>query len=403
MKMNIIRGLFSPTRRVLASPITLNTLLPKKKWEADVGRVTLVDSNNNEVVVLGNFLGSGSYGNVYGGIVTARNNDGTNTVIPVAVKIGRASPEIFAHSELPETGAYIHLSMDPKCSPLVTCVYAVFVTKMDPDPVDDKWRYGIIMERMDGDLFRLAKRIRDKEAPDVNSKYKWLMHIAFYMIYALNYLHTNGWAHNDVKPENFLYRWPAGEALPKIKLADLGFACSNTITETAQTALLNYVIDQYMYATGFAPHAFLRSGVNTTCRYSTTPFYQAPHWDPFSKSPDPTPDISDNLRNDRHEFAMAIKVLFLHMGFDYADVVRHETGQEAIIAWSALAPNDPEEYLDRRSEIRVSDLPYKFLAPPMFGLGHEFADTLALLSSNLMSTEAGMQSIADIYSRAKRI
>jgi serine/threonine protein kinase len=186
-----VKNVFSgDSRRALYAPLDVNRLLPKQEWklDEDANNVRLYNDLGKEVMTIGKLLGKGSFGSVFRALVSTKKKDGSDSVMPIAVKI---SKEAFAipPALVAETLAYRHLSMDEECSPLVTCLYVVFVTKVDP--YSPLWNFGIAMELMDGHLIDLARRIKKTLLPE-NSRYSFLIYITLYMIYDLYYMHYNG-------------------------------------------------------------------------------------------------------------------------------------------------------------------------------------------------------------------
>jgi calcium-dependent protein kinase len=83
------------------------------------------------------------------------------------------------------------------------------------DVYESQTRVDLVMECMTGgELFeRIAKKRRFSE--------KDAAHASWQMLLAVNYLHSKGIVHRDLKLENFLYETPAGDHL---KLIDFGFS-----------------------------------------------------------------------------------------------------------------------------------------------------------------------------------
>lgn len=85
------------------------------------------------------------------------------------------------------------------------------------DFFDEEDTYYLIMELMNGgDVFdRIIKKTRYTEEDARN--------LALFLLAAVNYLHSNGICHRDLKPQNLLLKCKDDDA--EIKIADFGFAC----------------------------------------------------------------------------------------------------------------------------------------------------------------------------------
>lgn len=82
------------------------------------------------------------------------------------------------------------------------------------DLLRDEQHCYIVMDYFaDGDLFDYATTQKLTE--------QHIASIAFQLLYALNYLHSNGFVHRDVKLENVLMK---SKKECKVKLCDFGFA-----------------------------------------------------------------------------------------------------------------------------------------------------------------------------------
>jgi calcium-dependent protein kinase len=154
---------------------------------------TLTDDYNvNEKDV----IGSGYNGSVY----KAKKKEGADLVAVKDFKIRGANQEKM--DEL-EAECEIFLSMD---HPHVARLVDVYHTRE---------KLSLVMELMrGGELFdRVLSKKKYSEEDAANA--------AFQMLLALNYIHSHGICHRDIKLENFLYESPDTEHL---KLIDFGFS-----------------------------------------------------------------------------------------------------------------------------------------------------------------------------------
>lgn len=362
------RKLFGLNNGRLRAPPRLNVL-----YHRSSDPNTLVNSLGEGRLALGALLGGGSFGNVYKAKTMHDNED-------VAVKMGGYDTELTTVN-MHETMAFRALSMKPTCPPVVVCAEAILVERDMPIYVKQRegdahprWRYGIVMELMDGDLNKLASVIKDGVA-DPEQKYYWLMYITLGMAYALNYIHASGWAHNDVKPANFLYSWPAGAIQPRIKIGDLGLACTANVQQNSVT----WLVDAYRAATKFRiPNP---DSSYSACGYDTTSLYAKPGWGEGA----PAENFAENYANDRYEFMMTAKILFIKMEFGLPG------------AW---VPGTYEELMSRRDLIRSSDLPYEFLRGPLRGIAQGFSDNLRALAADTITTAQATENIAILVEQA---
>lgn len=158
-------------------------------------------------LVLGKSLGSGGYGNIYQ--ATLREHGQT---IQVAVKLMPKFDEAMHE-------AFYSLleSSYPHCSPFVSCVYGLF-------QVENTQLYGIVYEKMDGDLIKLINSKKGTKDP-----FKMVLstlYIGLQMLYAIHKLHESGVYHQDIKLDNFLYKKEKDGRL-RIKITDMGISCGN--------------------------------------------------------------------------------------------------------------------------------------------------------------------------------
>lgn len=80
--------------------------------------------------------------------------------------------------------------------------------------------YGMVMERMEGNLADFIQRY------GTDPLYPVLVKIIIYKVFlGLEHVHALDYVHRDMKLENVLYRYKAGEMDIDIKICDFGLAC----------------------------------------------------------------------------------------------------------------------------------------------------------------------------------
>eukprot|EP01125_Pyxidicula_operculata_P008151 TRINITY_DN2759_c0_g1_i1.p1 TRINITY_DN2759_c0_g1~~TRINITY_DN2759_c0_g1_i1.p1 ORF type:complete len:298 (+),score=21.48 TRINITY_DN2759_c0_g1_i1:140-1033(+) len=87
------------------------------------------------------------------------------------------------------------------------------------DVLDDEENKYLFMESMDGDLISLLERRRVLEIDEVRSIFKKIVEI-------VDFMHSKGVAHRDLKPDNVLFNWDPllTDKVSCIKLTDFGFS-----------------------------------------------------------------------------------------------------------------------------------------------------------------------------------
>jgi serine/threonine protein kinase len=186
---------------------------------------------NGDLVILAHgWIGGGAYGKAYRAIVLDREN----REVPVVVKI-----TFMAYSKPPQSFISELLAMrinsaDPYCTNYAVCLYSAFRSTFGSVYLEEEEHrgafYGIVMEEMDGDLEHLCIGLAPIANPTVTAEQRLmaLVYIELHMLYDLLKLYVRGFMHNDVKPENFLYKLEAregGDYIYRIKLSDFGLAC----------------------------------------------------------------------------------------------------------------------------------------------------------------------------------
>lgn len=407
------RGPLTRNRKLIASPLEVNTLAPTAPWNPNVGNVQLGPLRLDKV------LGSGSYGIVYSGnIKSVDTTTGVYDDHPVAIKISLKTGVMLEESEIGETLTHAWLSSDPTCNQAMMCLYGLFVTKFHPR--SPHWHYGIIMPLMDGDLFGLTKHIRSlpKRISD-DKRFVWLMYITLAMVYDVYYMHSSGWAHNDVKPQNFLYRWVPTSPLPKIKISDFGFSCAALKNHRLKPHrdYTEELVKNYAIAAGVRPPAPANMPVAAEdCLHATTQFFQTPKWDGFTTTAQvfsKTPDIAENYENDAYCITMSVKTMFATIGFDMKNVLaQFNTGvytepgnaqwqQNQIAAWD-IPVLDYSDAL--RAKLRDGNIPYEMLRnKSLRDIGGRFSQTLYRMGYEGMSVGEALGHIAEQVEDALQI
>jgi len=226
-----------PTRKILDSYTELKLAPNARRWDPitspdPTSMVMLhMDGGNPEgdlVIVSRGRIGGGTYGSIYNAVVL----DKDRGTIPVVVKLTNRAEVVPPRSFVNEVLVMWDNSSDPACEIYATCLYGVFKSRFgSADP--DKYFYGIVMERMDGDLVGLCKSVGDNPHNTAESKLYFLIYCGLHMIYDVWRLHDRGYFHNDIKPGNFLY-YRMDNGMYRIKLADFGLSCSKKNTHLEQ-------------------------------------------------------------------------------------------------------------------------------------------------------------------------
>ncbi len=144
----------------------------------------------------------------------------------IALKIIDISPEqekLIQESR--EEVEYLKKLSFPECHPFIVCYYDSYW-----DPV--KRQFLIEMEYIDGkEMFDFILKPRSNEL-----LYYYLLLIAKDMAKALEYVHSKGIIHNDIKLENIIIENKT--FIPK--LIDFGLACNTKVTKPWGQSCVNY-------------------------------------------------------------------------------------------------------------------------------------------------------------------
>lgn len=111
------------------------------------------------------------------------------------------------------------------------------------DIYETKTDVSLVMEYCSGG--EVFTRLKDKGA----YKESHARNLAHQMFLAVNYLHSKGLAHRDLKLENFLYDGTGEDA--KIKLIDFGFSCLVKYKMNQACGSLSYVAPEVLGTTGY--------------------------------------------------------------------------------------------------------------------------------------------------------
>ena len=146
--------------------------------------------------------------------------------IAVRYDQGKVIKFVFIEEEAKgEFESFELFSKSPQCSPHIVCAEEVILSSVEyihqidknidlPDGDGTGNVYGIVMEEMDGDISDLSL-----EKLGVKGVFDLLRQASA----GLKYIHMKGYAHQDIKPENILYKKTGNSYIYKI--ADLGSIC----------------------------------------------------------------------------------------------------------------------------------------------------------------------------------
>lgn len=140
-------------------------------------------------------LGEGSFGIVY----EVSDNKGTHYALK---KFIRGNEDGFDTDSLTELDILSRIN-----HPNVTQVYSLFLNKCDP---------CLVMEKADMDLFEFSEKFHNTLTSEQ------MRYMLFQMACGLNYLHSNGIVHRDIKTENILIK--NDKQFTKLMIADFGMS-----------------------------------------------------------------------------------------------------------------------------------------------------------------------------------
>jgi eukaryotic-like serine/threonine-protein kinase len=117
-----------------------------------------------------------------------------------------------------EVSALINLSAEPSCDPNIVCYYNHFIlqgfTDFNRKYVNTKY-YAILMEYIEG--MTLAN-FDEKYQLSIND----ILYLGLWVLDVLKYLHTRGFAHNDISAQNIMVTNDK-----QLKLIDFGITCNS--------------------------------------------------------------------------------------------------------------------------------------------------------------------------------
>ncbi|CAI2358083.1 unnamed protein product [Caenorhabditis sp. 36 PRJEB53466] len=180
-------------------------------------------------------LGKGAYGNVY----RVRNNrDGREYALKQILISSKY--EGIPQSVLREITVMKHLAK--KAHPNIVSLKTVF---HQIDPQRSILRINMIMEKCDWDLYTFLKHI-PRSVPEHQAR-----HVTAQIVAGLDFLHTHGIIHRDIKPQNILLNRDQ-----TVKLADFGLSKEHSNT----TAFTTLVVTLWYRA----PEILMQSYYNST-------------------------------------------------------------------------------------------------------------------------------------------
>lgn len=191
-------------------------------WDASADEVPPCDIKIGDITIPRAWpIGAGAYGMVYRGEALTT----TGYSVPVVVKMTKTASSTPSRAFQTEILSHWGLSSSPTCSPAVACMLGAFRTTLGvPENVKHGlYHYCIVLERMSGDLYELARLGRYNAEAPTGSLICLGLRMALHMIYDVLWMYLRGYHHNDVKPENFLFDWSGGQY--RMKVSDLGLAC----------------------------------------------------------------------------------------------------------------------------------------------------------------------------------
>ena len=175
---------------------------PKTDWKQlfqNGALPTIKNPNTSNIYTLTKFLGQGGFGTVFKARSSQLNQD-------FAIKLMEIRTSHDGEDFLEEVTAHIKLSRAPTCQLYLVCMYDAFLFNYHGQNVG-----AIVTEFMDGDLDKI--QTQDAEIPVLMKT----------LIDGLSYIHSNGFAHRDLKPGNVLRKGNM------FKISDLGMICDSKV------------------------------------------------------------------------------------------------------------------------------------------------------------------------------
>lgn len=289
----------------------------KDYFKIPYGQISLGDQ-----LFLKKVLSDGSYGVVYDADL-----EENNMKKPVAVKIYKDGSTTISEDMILELTN--NLMMMQLCTTSVTCVHSAFRVNFSGSPNPKEYYFGLIMERMDADLRTLASNVGFLENLLDEQRLMFLIFVAIHIFSIVKEIHALEFAHNDIKPQNFLYRKVPQSPYVEIKIGDFGIGCAKNpeVINGVHAKIQN----EYNAITKDPTVTVQKAEIQ--CSYKSTEFYRLSEYD---NHPDfgPVPNFETALRNDYHCLAMSIKDLFFACRF-----TKHQSSQWVNAAYKKIEPD----------------------------------------------------------------
>lgn len=254
-------GLYTPIRSLGAQHsgyADMGSIAEASAWQpmvpAQVGGIDVPNLLPPNGVLIGSRDGKSAYhltkvlgGGTYGGVFFAlRVNVKDMQDIPnsgVALKIMRLHPEAFVDTSQPGVtkklspkavnGAFIQYVFQRSyggCMPFSVCMHDAFLLAIPLNslPGNINWNAVIVMENMQGSLLDLVRAPEILNLP-VKRRYSVILNLICKMVRAIFDLELQRIFHDDIKPQNFLFRKLSdGEYEVKVTDFDLGSFAGRT-------------------------------------------------------------------------------------------------------------------------------------------------------------------------------
>lgn len=247
-------------------------------------------------LVIGAYLGGGTYGAVYRGTLTLNPVDRTQPAraFDVAVKFYQAVNEF-----VDEAVKLITVSATPYCATYVTCTYGVFRIRL----CNRSTLFGVILETMDGDLDSFARRSVGSAQLADWEKLHSIAYASTVVAVGTSTLINYRFYSMDIKPTNYLYKWDASKNVYWIKISDLGLGCISGLSQAALSTMVNRSMESWGTTVTDADIRNLFS-----CVSNGTPAFTA-----RSLGPAGAPQPNANLLNTNAFFGVCMTIKYMFM------------------------------------------------------------------------------------------